>query len=186
MRVVGSDGMSVRRGVDTAGRSDGSRLEELAARALADPPPYRPVLSGPIATSRWKTTWSWPPGTTLTGRCQTWSRPCWQRATWYSGQRPRLRGSRMLDGELLQVGEDICSVCGDAAAGCSSWCAWVRVTRGMSGLLWPVLNLVRGQTVAAAAATTSSMTAAMSASVVRWFTMQARRAKAPWMLALDR
>jgi catechol 2,3-dioxygenase-like lactoylglutathione lyase family enzyme len=51
----------------------------------------------------------------------------------------------------------------------------------------PVLNLVLGQVVTtAAAAATSSTTAAMSASVVRWFTMQARRAKAPWTLALDR
>jgi hypothetical protein len=51
----------------------------------------------------------------------------------------------------------------------------------------PVLNLVLGQMVtAAAAAATSSTTAAMSASVVRWFTMQARRAKAPWTLALDK
>jgi len=45
---IWSDGMTVRRTLDTAGRSDGSQLEELAARALADPPPYRPVPSGPI------------------------------------------------------------------------------------------------------------------------------------------
>jgi hypothetical protein len=45
---IWSDGMTVRRTLDTAGRGDGSQLEELAARALADPPPYRPVPGGPI------------------------------------------------------------------------------------------------------------------------------------------
>ena len=48
MTLIWSDGMTVRRTLDTAGRSDGSQLEELAARALADPPPDRPVPSGPI------------------------------------------------------------------------------------------------------------------------------------------
>ena len=43
MTHIWSGGMTVRRTLDTAGRSDGSHLEELAARALASPPPYRPV-----------------------------------------------------------------------------------------------------------------------------------------------
>ena len=45
---IEQDGTTLRRRVDTAGRSDVSQLEELAARALANPPPYRPVPSGPI------------------------------------------------------------------------------------------------------------------------------------------
>jgi hypothetical protein len=40
--------MTVRRILDTVSRSDGSQLEELAGRALASPPPYRPVPSGPL------------------------------------------------------------------------------------------------------------------------------------------
>ncbi|HUL24350.1 MAG TPA: hypothetical protein VLW44_01070 [Streptosporangiaceae bacterium] len=47
MRVVVTriepDGTMRRRVVDTAGRSDGPRWEDLAARAAAYPPPYRPV-----------------------------------------------------------------------------------------------------------------------------------------------
>jgi hypothetical protein len=47
MRVVVTriepDGTMQRRVVDTAGRDDGPRWEDLAARALAPPPPYRPV-----------------------------------------------------------------------------------------------------------------------------------------------
>ncbi len=61
-----------------------------------------------------------------------------------------------------------------------------RLGRGDPCVALAVLNLVCGQAVDAAAAATSSTTAAMSALVVRWFTMQARRANAPWTLALDR
>jgi hypothetical protein len=47
MRVVATriewDGTMQRRVVDTAYCSDGSRWEDLARRALAAPPPYRPV-----------------------------------------------------------------------------------------------------------------------------------------------
>jgi hypothetical protein len=47
MRVVVTriepDGAMQRRVVDIAGREDGPRWEDLAARALASPPPYRPV-----------------------------------------------------------------------------------------------------------------------------------------------
>jgi hypothetical protein len=47
MRVVVSriepDGTMRRRVVDTARRDDGPRWEDLAARALAFPPPYRPI-----------------------------------------------------------------------------------------------------------------------------------------------
>ena len=52
MRVVvtriWTDGTMQRRVVDTARRSDGPRWEDLAARALAFPPPYRPVPGAPI------------------------------------------------------------------------------------------------------------------------------------------
>ncbi len=52
MRVVvtqvGWDGTMWRRMVDTAGRGDAGRWEELIARALAAPPPYRPVPGSPI------------------------------------------------------------------------------------------------------------------------------------------
>jgi hypothetical protein len=37
------DGTMVRRVVDTTWRADGTQWEGLAARALASPPPYRPV-----------------------------------------------------------------------------------------------------------------------------------------------
>ena len=47
MRVVVTriepDGTMQRRVVDTARRADGPRWEDLAARALAFPPPYRPI-----------------------------------------------------------------------------------------------------------------------------------------------
>jgi hypothetical protein len=47
VRVVATriepDGTMQRRMVDTALRNDGPRWEDLAARALAAPPPYRPV-----------------------------------------------------------------------------------------------------------------------------------------------
>jgi hypothetical protein len=47
MRVVVTrierDGTMQRRVVDTTQRYDGLRWEELAARALAFPPPYRPI-----------------------------------------------------------------------------------------------------------------------------------------------
>jgi len=52
MRVVATrieqDGTMQRRMVDTARCSDGPRWEELACRALAAPPPYRPVAGSPI------------------------------------------------------------------------------------------------------------------------------------------
>jgi hypothetical protein len=47
MRVVVTriepDGTMQRRVVDTARRNDGPRWHDLAARALASPPPYRPI-----------------------------------------------------------------------------------------------------------------------------------------------
>jgi len=52
MRVVvsriDSDGTMQRRMVETAGRSDAGLWQELVARALADPVPYRPVPGGPL------------------------------------------------------------------------------------------------------------------------------------------
>jgi hypothetical protein len=52
MRVVATriewDGTMQRRVVDTARRSDGPRWEDLACRALAAPPPYRPVPATPL------------------------------------------------------------------------------------------------------------------------------------------
>src|SRR5215813_5569576 len=52
MRVVVTridwDGTMRRRVVDTAGRSDAGRWEELIARALAVRPPYRPAPGGPV------------------------------------------------------------------------------------------------------------------------------------------
>jgi hypothetical protein len=42
------DGTMQRRMVDTAQRSGGPQWEDLAARALAVPPPYRPVPGTPI------------------------------------------------------------------------------------------------------------------------------------------
>src|SRR5690242_11768851 len=52
MRVVATrieqDGTMQRRTVDTAHCGDGPRWEDLARRALADPPPYRPVPGTPI------------------------------------------------------------------------------------------------------------------------------------------
>jgi hypothetical protein len=52
VRVVATriewDGTMQRRMVDTARRSGGRQWEELAARALAVPPPYRPVPGTPI------------------------------------------------------------------------------------------------------------------------------------------
>ena len=52
MRVVATrieqDGTMQRRMVDTAHCGDGPRWEELACRALAAPPPYRPIPGSPI------------------------------------------------------------------------------------------------------------------------------------------
>ena len=52
MRVVATrierDGTMQRRVVDTAHCSDGPQWEDLACRALAVPPPYRPVPGTPI------------------------------------------------------------------------------------------------------------------------------------------
>ena len=52
MRVVatriGADGAMQRRVVDTAVRSDGARWQDLAYRALAIAPPYRPVPGAAI------------------------------------------------------------------------------------------------------------------------------------------
>ena len=52
MRVVATrieqDGTMQRRVVDTARCSDGPEWEDLARRALAVPPPYRPVPGAPI------------------------------------------------------------------------------------------------------------------------------------------
>ncbi len=43
MTRIEPDGTMVRRVVDTTWRADGAQWEGLAARALAFPPPYRPV-----------------------------------------------------------------------------------------------------------------------------------------------
>ena len=52
MRVVATrieqDGTMQRRVVDTAHCADGPQWEDLACRALAAPPPYRPVPGSPI------------------------------------------------------------------------------------------------------------------------------------------
>jgi hypothetical protein len=52
VRVVATrieqDGIMQRRVVDTAHCSDGRRWEDLACRALAVPPPYRPVPAAAI------------------------------------------------------------------------------------------------------------------------------------------
>jgi hypothetical protein len=52
MRVVATriewDGTMQRRVVDTAHCSDGPQWEDLARRALAAPPPYRPVPATPL------------------------------------------------------------------------------------------------------------------------------------------
>ena len=52
MRVVvtriGPDGTMRRRMVDTSASGDTGPWEELIARALAAPPPYRPVPGGPV------------------------------------------------------------------------------------------------------------------------------------------
>lgn len=45
------DGTMQRRRVDTARRADGPQWEDLAARALAIPPPCTPVLRTPSTTS---------------------------------------------------------------------------------------------------------------------------------------
>ena len=76
MRVVvtriGPDGTMRRRMVDTAASSDAGPWEELIARALAAPPPYRPTARYPAVrftifapVSRL----SWSPDTTCPGRC---------------------------------------------------------------------------------------------------------------------
>ena len=48
MTRIGPDGTMGRRMVDTAASSDAGPWEELIARALAAPPPYRPVPGGPV------------------------------------------------------------------------------------------------------------------------------------------
>ncbi len=48
MTRIGPDGTMRRRMVDTAASGDAGPWEELIARALAAPPPYRPVPGGPV------------------------------------------------------------------------------------------------------------------------------------------
>lgn len=48
MTRIGQDGTMRRRMVDAAWSSDAGRWEELLARALASPPPYRPVPGGAV------------------------------------------------------------------------------------------------------------------------------------------
>jgi hypothetical protein len=45
---IGPDGSMRRRMVDTAVASEAGPWEDLTARALAAPPPYRPVPGGPV------------------------------------------------------------------------------------------------------------------------------------------
>ena len=45
---IGGDGAMWRRMIDTAGHSDAGRWQQLIARALAVPVPYRPVPGNPI------------------------------------------------------------------------------------------------------------------------------------------
>jgi hypothetical protein len=45
---IEADGAMRRRMIDTAGHSDTGRWQQLIARALAVPAPYRPVLGNPI------------------------------------------------------------------------------------------------------------------------------------------
>ena len=48
MTQVEADGAMWRRMIDTAGHSDAGRWQQLIARALAVPTPYRPVPGNPI------------------------------------------------------------------------------------------------------------------------------------------
>ena len=48
MTLIGPDGTMRRRMVDTAASGDAGPWEELIARALAAPLPYRPVSGGPV------------------------------------------------------------------------------------------------------------------------------------------
>ena len=48
MTRIGPDGTIRRRMVHTAAPGDASPWEDLIARALADPPPYRPVPGRPV------------------------------------------------------------------------------------------------------------------------------------------
>ena len=48
MTRIGPDGTMRRRMVDTAASSDAGAWGHLIARTLAAPPPYRPVLGGPV------------------------------------------------------------------------------------------------------------------------------------------
>jgi hypothetical protein len=68
--------MTVRRILDTVGRSDGSQLEELAGRALASPPPYRPVPSGPLCHIQIEDGVVMAAEHDLDGSLLDWSLPC--------------------------------------------------------------------------------------------------------------
>ncbi len=48
MTRIGPDGTLRRRMIDTVASSDAGPWEELLARALAAPPPYRPVPASPV------------------------------------------------------------------------------------------------------------------------------------------
>ena len=77
VRVVATrverDGTMQRRMVDTAHWSDGPQWEDLAARALAVPPPYRPVPGTPSTTSAWMTALRcWSPRTISVACCWIW------------------------------------------------------------------------------------------------------------------
>jgi hypothetical protein len=68
---IWQDGTMWRRIVDTAQRSDGRHWAKLVARVLAVQPRTGRTRAAPFTTSALMITWSWPPSTTLPGRCWT-------------------------------------------------------------------------------------------------------------------
>ena len=74
---IEQDGTMQRRMVDTAHRRSGRLWEDLAAHALAVPPPYRPIPGAPIYHISLDTARRcWSPNTTSAACCWIWSQPC--------------------------------------------------------------------------------------------------------------
>lgn len=114
MRVVvtriGPDGAVRRRMVDTAASSGAGQWEELITRALAAPPPYRPVPGGRSTISASMTRLYWSPSTTCSGRCMTLSPPCSPSARRHS-ELVTGRPARAFLADVSRRGQDSGSAC---------------------------------------------------------------------------
>jgi hypothetical protein len=91
--LIGPDGTMRRRMVDTAASSVTGPWEEFLARALAALPSYRAVPGGAVCHLRVDDQVVLVAKQDLSGRCTTWSLPCWLSASRHI-ERPPSRPAR--------------------------------------------------------------------------------------------